>query len=354
MAIFGSKRNDDLTGTSAPEAIYGGRNTRQGSDEGLDVLVGLGGADSLFGFGGNDLLQGNTGADVLDGGKESDVLIDGTLTIVDPSVTLRGILESIDPLATLNGLIASGAISPVADRVADSLFGGLGDDTLLSLGGLDTVDGGGGQDIVVLFRDLVPGNFSMNFGNGTTTLSDGTVLRNLEAVQIVTGAGNDTLIAGRGDDVLRSGAGDDVLDGGDADDLLVAGDGADAVVGGEGADTISGDAGFDLIDGGAGNDLISGGADGARVTGGAGRDTFQFTTTDRTLTVTDFNADGNDTLLLSGFGNEFNGSQEILAVSRQDGANTLIEIPDGSGGAYVITLENVLVSSLRGSDFLFA
>lgn len=203
------------------------------------VLVesGTAGDDALFAFssrparfsglGGNDTLNGSTLGDTLDGGDGNDWLYDGDH--------------------------AGSAGTP------DTLLGGAGDDFIFSQGGGSLIDGGAGFDRGFIGLSALTAGLTMSgaLGSGSTaTLSDGTILRDLEYVSIGAGSGDDSLQLGgasgalsgnAGNDTLRGGAGDDVLDGGAGRDRLTGDAGADRLYGGEGADTLSGGAGADLF-----------------------------------------------------------------------------------------------------------
>jgi Ca2+-binding RTX toxin-like protein len=130
-----------------------------GDDDVVDTIAGringvvdLGsGADSFFGSGfgdvaggdrGNDRLEGNAGADLLIGGRGDDVLIGGAGN--------------------------------------DGLYGDFGDDTLISSGG-DVVDGGGGNDRIVL-GDLGFARVTGGAGIDTLVLPDAATRLDLSAV----------------------------------------------------------------------------------------------------------------------------------------------------------------------------
>jgi len=97
-----------------------------------------------------------------------------------------------------------------ASDYRDSLYGGLGDDVLLGLGGDDTI-----------FGDVGPK------GDGGVD-------------QILAGAGNDVVFAGGGGDYVNAGDGDDLVDGGAGDDYIVGGLGADEIYGRGGNDILLG------------------------------------------------------------------------------------------------------------------
>jgi len=93
------------------------------------------------------------------------------------------------------------------------------------------------------------------------------------------GAGDDVLDASRLDYVtveMIGGAGDDTLIAGSAGSTIRGGDGDDELIAAEGDDILYGEAGQDRLIGGAGDDLINGGTGFDSLNGGEGIDTFQF------------------------------------------------------------------------------
>ena len=84
--------------------------------------------------------------------------------------------------------------------------------------------------------------------------------------------GNDTLIGGTGDDNLVGGPGNDVVQGNDGDDRIVGADGNDTLEGGDGNDRIFGTAGQNMIFGGSGGDTIYGSPDIDEIHGDGGTD----------------------------------------------------------------------------------
>ncbi|MDB5171566.1 MAG: hem peroxidase [Phycisphaerales bacterium] len=92
------------------------------------------------------------------------------------------------------------------------------------------------------------------------------------------GAGNDSVSAGAGDDSLFGGEGKDSLDGGSGDDVLDGGAGNDSLTGGADSDTLLGGAGSDKLAGNGGDDDLNGGAGRNLETGGLGADAFALNT----------------------------------------------------------------------------
>ncbi len=87
-------------------------------------------------------------------------------------------------------------------------------------------------------------------------------------LQIVGGAGDDSITGHVGTDIIIGDAGNDTLDGGAGHDWLVGGAGNDSLIGGTGDDLLNGGEGNDTLLGGDGNDYLI---------GGMGNDTFVFT-----------------------------------------------------------------------------
>jgi Ca2+-binding RTX toxin-like protein len=166
------------------------------------------------------------------------------------------------------------------------VYGGAGNDTLITGAGDDLLSGDDGDDV-------------LQAGAGADELlGDG------DAGVYSTGA--DTLEGGLGDDTLY---GDDPYAGGLAANVLVGGDGQDDLVGGDGDETLRGGDGNDTLEGGAGNDLLE---------GGEGEDTLYG---DGSLVGY---SSGNDTL-------RGDGGNDILHGDDRLGGNGADELDGGSG-----------------------
>jgi len=190
-----------LTASAAAPWIYGSAGD-DGIDgtDGHDRIDGLGGDDSLYGGEGNDHLVGGDGSDLLDGGT-----------------------------------------------------------------GVNIMDGGAGIDEAAIDRSDQEGGFSVDLTTGPLiTLSDGSVLKNIEILYYKGGAGTDVVGGAGRNDFIQAGSGDDIVSGRG---------GADILYGGEGNDVVNGDAGNDVIYGGLGVDVLNGGDHDDQLEGDAG-DTF--------------------------------------------------------------------------------
>lgn len=178
--------DDSLLGGDGNDTILG--------NGGNDILLGEAGNDSLVGGDGNDTLAGGTGADTLSGGAGLDFL---DYTASDAGVSIN-----------LTTSIASGghATGDVLQGGLDGILGSGWNDTLTGHDNLgpdptNIFYGNGGNDLL----DGRAGDDSLFGGDGDDTLIGGTGADLLDG-----GAGNDILYAGSGDTV-QGGAGDDLV-----------------------------------------------------------------------------------------------------------------------------------------------
>ena len=148
-----------------------------------------------------------------------------------------------------------------SNTYGDTLYGGIGNDTIIAQGGDDTIDGGSGDDTIYYGagNDLVYG------GDGNDVIDDvgGTQLSGADTVYggagndtawlgldgdtFYGGTGNDTVYGESGNDTLYGEVGDDWLQGDDGDDILAGGDGNDVLFGGTGNDVFVVSSGLDYI-----------------------------------------------------------------------------------------------------------
>lgn len=166
----------------------------------------------------------------------------------------------------------------------DTLIGGDGEDTLTSRGGTDHLDGGPGNDQLLLDLSRTTKAITLSIADPSLpqALPDGGSVVNVEQLRVFSGSGNDSIVGGNGFDGLHGGAGDDVLDlgsgGGDASGV----EGNDTLLGGDGVDALYGGDGDDLIDGGLRHDVLY---------GNSGADVFRFSTAPDPLADPDILAD---------------------------------------------------------------
>ncbi|MFT3858428.1 MAG: calcium-binding protein [Aquabacterium sp.] len=320
---------------------------------GADVLDGGIGNDTLSGGTGNDTLYGDAGNDSMDGGDGADTYVfgrgDGFDTVVagaaSGGVTDRvrfghGLMvtdfnasrsgndlilsviggkdglyvqnyfaiaaadrmrfQFIDGIvwdaATIDRKVASSNDSLTGSDNADMIDGGLGDDTIAALGGVNTYYGDGGNDSLVGGEGTNTYYFGFGDGRDTLVASTSFLYDQQDLIQFgsdVTAADVDSVIDGMdlvfrlratGDSLrfknfisdpesysalIRFGDGsqldlqqikglyqgvDGSTSGTTGDDMLHGGLGQDSLMGLEGDDTLYGDIGADTLDGGDGAD----------------------------------------------------------------------------------------------------
>ena len=200
------------------------------------------------------------------------------------------------------------------------MVGGDGNDTLVSLGGADSLDGGAGDDLAVINRASYAAGFVLQLNDlSLTTASDGTKVIGVENFHFTGGIGRDFFVALGGNDTLIGGSGNDQLSGGGADDSLDGGGGADVLTGGAGNDVFLVDSPLDKVFEGLneGDDTVK--ADG-NFTLGSGQQIEHLLATGITIDVV---LTGNE------FGQEIRGSVGADKLFGGGGDDLL----DGLGGA---------------------
>ncbi|QLQ19478.1 MAG: hypothetical protein HZT43_13800 [Exiguobacterium profundum] len=321
-----------LSGGAGRDTLYGG--------SGNDTLsFGLDG-DSAFGDTGNDLFQLDTpGTGSADGGAGRDSITGGTtfdltgvaLAGIETLLVSQGLIGVTNVVATASqfaqfiriedtfalsditrlgistdgtvdfsaklapGLklyitLANGIGSDVTGgRWADTILGGIGNDTISGSSGADSLIGGAGNNLIDggtgidtmeggsgndTFRvqeqaDVITGNGGID--EVWTDLSTYTVHQFI-ARAVYTGAGDwkcvgSTGLGSTGDNEIVGGAGNDTLNGGNG-----TFSGNDRLFGNDGNDRLIGGFGFDLLDGGQGDDTMTGGNDNDTYVVGGARD----------------------------------------------------------------------------------
>lgn len=290
-----------------------------------DSISGTTGADTLNGSAGNDTIIGGGGADSIDGGPDNDTFIAGDLSAFGPfnltntasatalSLGTSGIrIANIEALGLTTGAgndtlsLAGGNDSIAAGAGNNSVSTGGGNDEITTTG-IDTVDGGAGNDFWQVQYGSVNnltvtqganGAFTISNGasgasieryaftlgtNATVTLGAGSPLGLVNSVSVGSGSltldwsgkttGSSVLLNAAGTAQVASGTGANIGAGNlgtpSADERLFlagfttanirTGSGNDSVRGATGADTISTGAGDDTIRGGGGADQIDAG-----------------------------------------------------------------------------------------------
>ncbi|MBD1863620.1 S-layer family protein [Trichocoleus sp. FACHB-46] len=216
-----------------------------------DIFGGGSGSDVLSGGAGNDVISSCGGADLIDGGAGEDGLGDadfsanttglsfsdataiaGNITLANGTVATN--VEFIDGLTT-----GSGNDTINFSRQRNNIINtGAGNDTINAGLGQDFVDGGEGEDTLIVDYSALNsmsggsdyyssrGGYFAGYGtDGFSSIS----LRNIEHLNVTGTANNDIFGGIGGDDVLNGGAGNDVISGGGGADKIDGGAGEDAL-----------------------------------------------------------------------------------------------------------------------------
>ena len=250
---------------------------------GTDVLVDIFRAANWFtgdgvwftGTGAGDTFNINLGESTwvgLQGGAGNDVfnITDGEIVRLSYNGAASGITVNLNTGVIQDGdggtdqlNVAFGSdvrIEIDGSHGNDSILGSGADERFILRGGNDTLDGGGGDDLL-RFDQNGSQAVTVNIAAGTATgtwngVAYSHTFTGIEGVRgsrtdgdSLTGDANANYLDGRGgDDTLNGGAGDDTLVGDTGDDVLNAGDGDDWLFGGAGNDTMNGGAGDDFIE----------------------------------------------------------------------------------------------------------
>lgn len=186
-----------------------------------DFALGTDSDDKLIGNDGNDYLVGGGGGDHIEGGAGNDTLYAGAL----------------------------GLVSDIPNA-GDYLDAGSGNDVLNAGTSFAFIDGGEGDDLLRLTVTDAGGGYI----DVRTTGLQGQHIFNVEHFELYGGQGDDVLISGRHADLLEGGDGNDLLRAGFNNDILHGGNGDDALYGEDGNDELHGQAGDDVLTGGEGAD----------------------------------------------------------------------------------------------------
>lgn len=415
--LNGSKGNDFIDGDRGEDVLDGGDgfdtlrrdlsdSTKGSKVDNTDVVTNLSDGTVARNFenldlvlgSGNDTIETGLGADTVDGGDGTDQLVVDYVTATNGiSYAANSIPEEgsgqIDASNAANVSFSNIEVFNLAgSQFNDELFGGNSADTLKGNKGDDFIDGGRGKDVLdggagadTLRRDLSDFNEGSTVDNTSvvTNLSDDTVARNFENLDLVLGSGDDTIKTGLGEDTIDGGEGTDQLaiDYGAAKsgisyaDNSVPDEGSgqintsfapanvsfsnievfnlagsqfdDELFGGNLNDTLRGANGDDVIEGGSRNDILGGG-DGDDIligvgeengvnsidslSGGSGADTFVL---------------GNEDL---SFYNDDNGSQagvkDYALIRDFDSSQDFLQL-EGSSDRYL--LRSSPISGISGS-----
>ncbi|MFN7779144.1 MAG: hypothetical protein ACK5RK_09760 [Betaproteobacteria bacterium] len=340
-----------------------------------DNLGGDGNANSLFGASGDDSFGNSAGNDILDGGVGLDFFAygGGTLPVTVTldslgAITLLDGLGGTDTLIGIEGIAGSG--------FADRMIGDALANVFRPLGGIDFVDGRGGNDLIDYSLASTAITLTLDSG-ATVTVADGQgAFDFLVSIEGAIGSSlADTLTGDAADNTFRGGAGSDTFDGKGGLDLVdyatatagvfvqlnAAGTafvtdrqgGTDRLTSIEGAagsqfnDTLYGDGAANVLYGREGNDTFYAGVGNDTVDGGLGQDSVFLIDSTFGLTLT---LDSFGTVTLTDTGNGADVLISIEGVSAGVLADTLVG--DAAGNTFFGNDGNDVIDGAAGNDTL--
>ena len=320
--VFGSRFEDNLTGTAGGDVIYGYQLA--------DIINGGEGDDEIWGGSGNDDISGGNGNDtfVLVEGEGTDTIDDFTrgtdqfslldnLTFADLTLNPNNgdtqiiITSTSEVLALVKGVTGLDA-SDFGEDPGGLVFGTSNNDELNVFDGSVIVFAGLGNDIV---------DASQSSGNNQLFGDEGD--------DELFASSNDRLFGEAGNDILNAavGTGNNRLFGGEENDILFAGF-------------------SDRLFGGNGNDLLFAGDSESLLNGGRGADQFWIANAalpSSPNTIIDFELDV-DVLGIGGLGLNF----DDLSLTQQ-GEDALI----AAEGQNIAILLDIDSTSLSANNFVF-
>ena len=276
-----------IFGGSAVDDIFISIENLEGSETGLDQLLGGIGTNIIRGLGGDDFLDGRKGADRLEGGNGDDVLVGGPgadqllggsgFDIADYSngnpvtVELDNSKKNTgaalgDTFRSIEGLGGSntGDDTLIGNKKSNFLLGNGGKDSLFGQSGDDYLDGGLGADTLFGGKGFDYADYSSS-KSGITVSLDGSLTGKraakgdtFDSIEGIFGsASNDKLSGDARKNELHGNGGDDKIFGRAGDDLMFGDFGSDTIDAGSGYDILIGGNGIDRLDGGGEVDVYA-------------------------------------------------------------------------------------------------
>ena len=172
---------EGVYGTSAADWLSGDGNANELRGlNGADTLEGRDGDDTLDGGGSADRMVGGSGDDIYLVNMSSDVVVEqadqGTdMVQATNSHTLAENVENLLLLGTsaTNGTGNASANQIVGNAAANKLKGEGGDDVLTGGGGADSLTGGAGNDLFVMVKGEIAGDYIADFAGAGSVIADG-------------------------------------------------------------------------------------------------------------------------------------------------------------------------------------
>ncbi len=245
-SLLAAGQTANITGSSVANVITGGL--------GVDTIDGGGGADTIDAGGGNDTVTTRGTETLVDGGVGTNTLIllaGSTVTSLNLTVTTdqtTGDTVDVRNFQTVNASAVTTNLSITTSSNAHTTNGGSGNDTINGGGGADNIFGNGGDDTMSTYgsETVVDGgtgnnslivrsmaglsaiNLSVAAGSDQTT-GDTASVRNFQNVDTTLVAGGFTVTGSTAANIIRLGNNIDVVDGNGGADVITTAGGDDTV-----------------------------------------------------------------------------------------------------------------------------
>ena len=356
---------------------FTGVNAVQGSTFG-DTLLGSSFNNTFIGIAGDDYIDGRGGFDTAGYNNISTVTSGINVALAAGTVTGDASVGT-DTLRSIEAIQGTGFVD-VYNAVGYGLVGALNVgnngnfNQFEGLGGDDSITGNGntrlvyGNALAGVTVNLAAGTATGDASVGTDTFTgvnsaigsnfvdtyDATGFIGFNSFQ---GQGGNDIIIGNGSTQIfffnaTAGVMVDLAAGTASGDTSVGTDtftGVNNVSGSNFNDTILGGGGNDFLNGGnSGNDTLDGRGGNDVLTGGIGADTFVYAAGGGADLINDFSHAQGDRIDVTGVPGIF-GLADIQSRATQVGSNTVINFGNGD----IVTLQNVMLSSLVAGDFIF-
>ena len=258
---------------------------------------------------------------------------------IDAGASSSGIHLHLEPGVANLHLAGTAAINVLDAGSGNVISGNAGDNLITVTGGTDHVDGGLGDDRLVIDYHSATAAMNGSSDSGFAAADAGLVTVTAGTIE------HFTILAGSGINTLTTGAGDDRIEtAGASANTIAAGDGDNTVITGAGADTITVGGGRDIIMAGDGANTITGLGGDKIITAAAGADTITFTT-------------GNNTVHAGAGANTITGTSGNSKIWAGDGADTITltsghNVIRAESGANTITATsgNNIITAGAGAD----
>ncbi len=208
--------------------------------------------------------------------NETGTVTHSGMTVTGDATSTGIILKLGTGIATFT-LTGKAPITVLDGPGGNGIVGNAGSNHITVSSGVDAVDGGLGNDrLIVDYRlatGAVTGDSTSNFteaggGGRSVTITDGTV----EHFDILTGSGADTITTGPGNDLVKAGDGANTITVGAGANTVVGGNNADTITALDGGNYINAKNGANVVTSGGGNDTILSGTGTDSIVAGGGND----------------------------------------------------------------------------------